>query len=180
MVKEDIIRGLEGAMSKGESLERAMYSFYNAGYNKSDVEAAARALSIHLSQQESLIPSKPEEIKVPPIPISKKPVEIPVSIEIKPPEPKPEPKPIKVEEIIPKPGLKPINEKQKEKPSFFTPQKPKVVQQVSAYETREKTSLRTILIIVLLIVLIVLLGILTSIFIFRDTLLNFFDNLIGT
>ena len=31
-------------LEKGESLERAMYSFYNAGYNKSDVEAAARAL----------------------------------------------------------------------------------------------------------------------------------------
>ena len=94
MVKEDIIRGLEGAMSKGESLERAMYSFYNAGYNKSDVETAARALSIHLSQQESLIPMQPEEIKVPLIP--KKPAEIPVSVEIKPPEQKQ----IKTEEII--------------------------------------------------------------------------------
>ena len=56
MVKEDIIRGLEGAMSRGESLEKAMYSFYNAGYKKEDVEEAARTLSLHLSQQESLIP----------------------------------------------------------------------------------------------------------------------------
>ena len=174
MVKEDIIRGLEGAMSKGESLERAMYSFYNAGYNKSDVETAARALSIHLSQQESLIPSKPEEIKVPLIP--KKPAEIPVSVEIKPPEQKQ----IKTEEIIPKPKLKPLSEAQKEKPSFFIAQKPKAIQEGSAYETKEKTNFRTILIISLLVLLAILLGTLTSIFIFRDSLLSFFDNLIGT
>ncbi|MEK6842671.1 MAG: hypothetical protein AABX84_02550, partial [Nanoarchaeota archaeon] len=167
-----IIRGLEGAMSKGESLERAMYSFYNAGYNKSDVEAAAHALSIHLSQQESLIPLQPEQIKIPPAP--KK--EIPVSIEIKPPEPKK----INVEEIIPKSKLQPLAEAQKEKPGFFAAQKPKVIQEVSAYEEKQKTSFRTILIIFLLILLIILLGTLTGIFIFRDTLLNFFDNLIGT
>src|SRR3989338_242844 len=56
MVKEDIVRGLEGAMAKGETLEHAMYSFYNAGYKKEEVEDAARSLSVHLSSQESRIP----------------------------------------------------------------------------------------------------------------------------
>lgn len=44
MVKEEIIEGLKYAVAKGESLPKAMMSFYNAGYLKKDVEEAARAL----------------------------------------------------------------------------------------------------------------------------------------
>ena len=44
MVREDILGGLKSALSKGESLRQAMMSFYNAGYKKEDIEAAARAL----------------------------------------------------------------------------------------------------------------------------------------
>src|SRR3989344_4216244 len=77
MIKEAIIRGLEGAMSKGETLERAMYSFYNAGYDKEDVEAAAYALSIHLSQHDSRVPMDLSQINIPaPNLAVKKPVEI--------------------------------------------------------------------------------------------------------
>ena len=65
MIKEAIIRGLEGAMSKGETLERAMYSFYNAGYDKEDVEAAAYALSVHLSQHNSHIPMDLSQLNMP-------------------------------------------------------------------------------------------------------------------
>ena len=44
MVKEEIVEGLKYAVAKGESLPKAMMSFYNAGYLKKDVEEAARAL----------------------------------------------------------------------------------------------------------------------------------------
>jgi hypothetical protein len=44
MVKEEIIEGLKYAVAKGESLPKAMMSFYNAGYLKGDIEEAARAL----------------------------------------------------------------------------------------------------------------------------------------
>jgi len=44
MVKEEIIEGLRIAVSKGESLEKAMTSFYNAGYKKEEIEQAAAAM----------------------------------------------------------------------------------------------------------------------------------------
>ena len=44
MVREEIVEGLRFAMSKGESLMKAMMSFYNAGYSKAEVEEAAKML----------------------------------------------------------------------------------------------------------------------------------------
>ena len=45
MIIEEIVEGLRFAMNKGESLLKAMMSFYNAGYSKLEVEEAARMLS---------------------------------------------------------------------------------------------------------------------------------------
>ncbi len=204
MIKEDIIRGLEGAMSKGESLERAMYSFYNAGYNKEDVEAAAYALSIHLSQHDSRVPMDVSQINISlPSPVAKKPMEISAKeiphyespseiksnipmpvvktpIEISAKEiPKPQmPEREKVEEIIPKATLKPMaQEIRREIRKAYPQQKPKSVQVVSAYEPEEKSTIRTALIVILSIILVVLLSSLASIFIFRESLLSFFNNL---
>lgn len=42
MVRQDIVYGLKNAMQKGHSLKEAMQSFYNAGYNKQEVEEAAQ------------------------------------------------------------------------------------------------------------------------------------------
>jgi hypothetical protein len=44
MAKEELVEGLKVAVSKGEPLETAMMSFYNAGYKKEDIEAAAAAM----------------------------------------------------------------------------------------------------------------------------------------
>lgn len=44
MVKEEILEGLKYAVARGETLPKAMMSFYNAGYSKQDIEEAARAL----------------------------------------------------------------------------------------------------------------------------------------
>jgi len=44
MPKEEILEGLKYAIARGESLPKAMMSFYNAGYLKQDIEEAARAL----------------------------------------------------------------------------------------------------------------------------------------
>jgi len=46
MVREDILGGLKSAISRGDTLQRAMQSFYNAGYKKEEIEKAARALQI--------------------------------------------------------------------------------------------------------------------------------------
>jgi len=51
MVREDILGGLRLALSKGQSLPNAMQSFYNAGYQKEEIEEAARALASTIAQQ---------------------------------------------------------------------------------------------------------------------------------
>lgn len=42
MVNIEILGGLQATLKRGESLERAMLSFYNAGYKKEEIEEAAR------------------------------------------------------------------------------------------------------------------------------------------
>lgn len=51
MVRDDIFGGLQFALERGESLEKAMMSFYNAGYPKKDIEEAASALQMQKTQQ---------------------------------------------------------------------------------------------------------------------------------
>ena len=40
-MREDIVTGLKNAMQRGESLEKSMQSFINAGYNPIEVKQAA-------------------------------------------------------------------------------------------------------------------------------------------
>jgi hypothetical protein len=42
MLNEEIIGGLVSALSRGQSLESAMMTFYNAGYNKEEIEDSAK------------------------------------------------------------------------------------------------------------------------------------------
>jgi len=49
-VKDDIAAGLKNAMERGDSLERAMQSFINAGYNPNEVRAAGNLVSQGASQ----------------------------------------------------------------------------------------------------------------------------------
>jgi hypothetical protein len=46
MSNEDIAGGLKSALARGESLEQAMTTFYNAGYSKEDIEWAAKSLQM--------------------------------------------------------------------------------------------------------------------------------------
>jgi hypothetical protein len=46
MTNEDLVGGLKSALARGESLEKAMMSFYNAGYLKEDIEWAAKSLQM--------------------------------------------------------------------------------------------------------------------------------------
>lgn len=67
MVKEEIVEGLKYAVAKGESLPKAMMSFYNAGYLKKDVEEAARVLQApQLPQtQQSTQPAQSGQLQAP-------------------------------------------------------------------------------------------------------------------
>ncbi len=42
MINEEIIGGLVSALSRGQSLESAMMTFYNAGYDKQEIEDSAK------------------------------------------------------------------------------------------------------------------------------------------
>lgn len=51
MVNEEIIGGLVSALSRGEPLEKAMMTFFNAGYKKSEIEVSARQVYNQLGPQ---------------------------------------------------------------------------------------------------------------------------------
>ena len=76
MINEEVVGGLISALSRGEPLEKAMMTFYNAGYKKEEIEASAKevyrqlgaqAMGINGSLQDTLneIASKAEIIKKP-------------------------------------------------------------------------------------------------------------------
>lgn len=55
-MNEEISEGIKFAMSKGETLEQAMQTFYNAGYSKEEVDEAARFLQnqLHLERERGI------------------------------------------------------------------------------------------------------------------------------
>ena len=55
MANEEILGGLKTALERGESMKRAMMTFFNAGYPKAEIEEAARVL-----QSEKIQPQKIE------------------------------------------------------------------------------------------------------------------------
>ena len=58
MTLEELKSGLQNALERGESLQSAAQSFVNAGYNKKDVDVAAR----HLSQNNQQTSQPPKQI----------------------------------------------------------------------------------------------------------------------
>ena len=51
MINEEIIGGLISALSRGQSLESAMMTFYNAGYKKEEIEDSAKEVYNQLGPQ---------------------------------------------------------------------------------------------------------------------------------
>jgi len=65
MVKEELVEGLKTAMIRGDSLQKAMFSFYNAGYKKAEIEEAARLLqSSHFSPERYLLQQQQQKARV--------------------------------------------------------------------------------------------------------------------
>lgn len=64
-MKEDIFEGLKQALSKGESLQHAMQSFYNAGYNKTEINEAAKELQFRIYNQNNIVNTiQPKETNI--------------------------------------------------------------------------------------------------------------------
>jgi len=62
-MREDIAAGLKNAFERGESMEKAVQAFISAGYNKSEVEEAAKSLGFPHPQEEQS--AQPQPISAP-------------------------------------------------------------------------------------------------------------------
>jgi len=153
MVNQEILWGLKSALERGQSLKKAMLSFYNAGYNKNEIEESAKYLtetgSVSVEQNSGQLQRQ---------------------------RPVPTPESFNGEEdssFIPAPSQENV---QSEK----AVQKPRQVlasaQNVSAYEQREGTSGKLV-IVILCAILFLLFGILVLFLIFRNEFISWFSNL---
>ncbi len=176
MVREDIVGGLKVALSKGATLQQAMQSFYNAGYNKEEIEDAARYV---MTNQQNIVPiqqiqpTRPiqqiqQPAQIPSSQIQKTPQQIQIPVQV-----------LKIPQQIQIPA--PI-----QNPQIYAQvqEQPPQIQKVSSYPTnlpsdnviRHKTSPAKIaMLIILFLILFLLIGALISVFIFKDQLIAMFN-----
>ena len=197
-MNEEIFGGLKSAVERGESLQKAMMTFYRAGYKKEEIEEAAK----YLSQ----IPIEPvlssSQISVNSASGIAKPKfgffgnlfkkkefggEIISPKKLPSPTPIPAPKPL-VSKMVTSPIVqeKIVNNSSQvnqivssygEQPVIKTP--PQVIQKaekkVSDYGTDKPKD--KFVIVILVSILVLLFGLLISIFLFKDGIINFLSNL---
>ncbi|MCL5730107.1 MAG: hypothetical protein M1165_00890 [Candidatus Pacearchaeota archaeon] len=154
MVNDDILGGLKSALSRGYSLEKAMLSFFNAGYKREEIEEAAKTLQMETARSSKEIQPQPiwsgQESNQPAKPNSNKPqLKVPVQ------------QANRISGIYAPPAKKQVQE---------------VAQTgVSAYRSQgQKTSAITIILVILLVLL---LGILGIMYLFKDQIIQFFNGL---
>lgn len=156
-MKEELVEGIRQAISKGEPIEKAMMSFYSAGYPKQDIEeAAAMAQRPGFFQQAQQQPR--QQMPMP-------------QMQVQPQTP-------------PQQEKKPMQQMAVPRLQFqYQPQQPiqpGVVQRVSAYGQKQsgppsKTGMA--ITIVLVIILLFLIGMLAAVILFKDELSNFLSSI---
>ena len=154
MVREEILEGLRAAVAKGEPLRKAMMSFYNAGYSKKDIEEAARALQTPQFQQTQPI---------------RQPAAIPPTSPVQQPQPL---QPAYVQPLQPQPPVpvQPIQSLYLQSPSG-------TIQKVSGYGEKPRP-FSAIITFILIFFLLFLIGILIAVFLFKNELAEFFNNVL--
>ena len=148
MVNSDILGGLKSALTRGYTLEEAMLSFLNGGYKKDEIEEAAQSLQTQITQSPSSADWSPQPIWA---------------------------------SASKQKSLQPaLISQTKQVPAM---QKPVMIQSkqivtkgVAAYTSKSTSRIRAATII-LIILLLVLLGILGSMYLFKDQIIAFFNNL---
>lgn len=130
VVNDEILSGLRAALERGQSLKDSMLSFFNAGYDKTEIEEAAKAL-----------------------------VEMPIE---KPVQAQPS-QPIQTS------NTQPLTAKPKQ---IFA--SGKVIQKVSGYGKRSMGN--KMIIIVLALLLFMLVATLIGIFVFKNDIVNWLNN----
>ncbi len=151
-MNEEILGGLKSALERGESMNKAMMTFYNAGYKKEEIEEAAR----FLAQNQVAVQPQPSQTSLPKAGLIPKPGQIPVPVPAIPPQIN--------QQVVSGYGNQPSKQ-------------PQVKQPVSEYG--KKKSGDKVLITILIVVLVLLFGILGAIFLFKDQIINFFSSMFG-
>jgi len=184
MVREDILGGLKSALLRGYTLKDAMISFYNAGYVKEDIEEAARKLQYQLIENKELRDLANSSAhgmspNAPPSPGS--PGAKATLHSIKKVEKSGKPIPGSMAPIVG--GAPPMEKKNKSK-SFSIefkhkhkekPQKKNQKKPVSNYGQNIGVRVATI---TLVVVLLVLVGALIGIVLFKEPIIQFFNNVL--
>jgi hypothetical protein len=168
-MKEEILEGLMNAVAKGESLKYAMQSFYNAGYEKRDIEWAAQELNKKINSgnsiqnhyenptsyhsQEGMISKEQSQIESPG---GEKTSFLDKVKNIFPKISKTRIQPKYAKEIIPKDSTT----------------------KISNYKKQDKHPRKMIIVILVILILILFIG-LGIIFLFRENLISFFNSLFG-
>lgn len=187
MVNQEIFGGLISALSRGESLHKAMFSLFNAGYKKEDIEEAALLLKSNTLGAPSRNLSVLKQVAKKPEMKTGQKIAVKISEEKKSPEKKEE----KTKQVASKYGEQPeefkkiIDEAIKNLTEMKSPvevvksdsefKPPIIIQRVSEYGMpRRRVSKFAIVILFFLLVL--LLGSLAALFIFKDKLIEIFNN----
>jgi len=160
MVSEEIVEGLRFSMNKGDSLMKAMMSFYNAGYSKLEVEEAARMLNQPSLQNVGFQPQTQPQQTVQAQPIQT--------------QPAPGTPTQYVSQYGSPIGTQPPTVQVPSQLPFAQTPIPGSPQMVSNYGVKRKHPLSTGVMIFLAMVLFLLLSALVSLIVFKDVIAGFF------
>lgn len=177
MLNQSILEGLKQALAKGESLREAMMSFYSAGYDKKDIEEAARALHmqepLYRVEQHPIVSEKPiKQLK----PLTQQPhYETPEKIIT-------EEKEVFKKEIVktPLPSFDTPTE-----PKFFKPQpyhpdlKEGFYQHVSGYTQKKPNPNKKLFILLLTLFFLCLLGVLAAVIFYKEQVTELINSVFG-
>jgi len=159
MTNQEILGGLKSAIERGGNLKEAMMTFYRAGYEKHEIEEAAKAYIDLGKITAQTLEMKPNSIK----PLTKK-------------EEKSDK--VKTKQKI----FSTMGEKQESGIRGGGEQnaKSETVQKISQYESKVKEPIKgKSITLVLVFILIALLGFLALVILFKDEIVVFFNNLFG-
>jgi hypothetical protein len=169
MVNEELVEGIRRALTKGESLQQAMSSFYNAGYERGEIESAARFVQMEQFQNQynsnnyTNINSQNQKVIQPISPNNQ--------------QPKNQNKEVTNQQIAQKISAYGNQIQRPQQPMQMPNQN---INQVSNYENFPEKKLgvgKTILIVLLVIFLLALAGGLIASLVFKEEIINFFNNL---
>ncbi len=186
MAREDILGGLKSALMRGYTLKDAMISFYNAGYSKEDIEESARTLQYQMVEHpelKDLLMSSHEKFMAPGDFLESKPGQGKPGQKLKPGE-----KPVAGKGVVPEnvaassKGTSQVSAGA-QKGRFkslknFQPHPipgPKEKKNLPKYKQGTGLRVETLTLVALLLIL---LGALAAIFIFRNQIISFFNNLL--